>query len=95
MFRIENIFESETTTIIKIEGEITDKDLFAWTKELEHLISISKQQTILETCDVTFISQGAVQSLINLVTKSIYLLNCPASVKNMLHSAGLSSNILG
>jgi len=94
MFRIKRIFENDLTVIIKIEGEISDENLPDWKNEISRLIELPEREIIFEICYVTFMSPKAVKVLIKLLTKQIFLLNCPTSVSNMLHSAGLSANVL-
>ncbi len=94
MFRMKKIFENDLTTIIKIEGQIPDDELNNWSAEISSLIKQSKQQVILEMCDVIFISAKAVQVMMNELTDKMFLLNCPTFVKNMLQSAGWSDHVL-
>ena len=94
MFRIKRIFENDLTIIIKIEGEISDENLPDWKNEISRLIELPEREIIFEICYVTFMSPKAVKALIKLLTKKIFLLNCPTFVSNMLHSAGLSANVL-
>ncbi len=94
MFRINQIFENELTTIFKIEGEISDGNLHDWTDAINRLIKLPEKQIILEICEVTLMSPKAVQVLIDVITGNVYLLNGPTFVKNILKSAGLSGNVL-
>lgn len=94
MFRIKKIFDNEIITIYKIEGYIKDSDLEVWSNEIRNFTMNSKQQIILEICDVTYISPKATENLIEMLSEKIYLLNCPTFVKNMLYTAGLSENVL-
>ncbi|MFQ5865502.1 MAG: hypothetical protein ACE5IW_09770 [bacterium] len=94
MFRINKIFENDLTVILKIEGELSDKNLQDWSDEINRLIKLFEQKIIVELCKVTSMCPKAVQVLIDLITENIYLLNCPTLAKNMLHAAGLSANIL-
>ena len=94
MFRIKKIYENNLTSIIKIEGEISDENVLDWKNEISRLIELPEREIIFEICYVTFMSPKAVKVLIKLLTKKIFLLNCPTSVSNMLHSAGLSANVL-
>ncbi|NIR48985.1 hypothetical protein GWO43_11160 [candidate division KSB1 bacterium] len=91
---MKKIFENDLTTIIKIEGQIPDDELNNWSAEISSLIKQSKQQVILEMCDVIFISAKAVQVMMNELTDKMFLLNCPTFVKNMLQSAGWSDHVL-
>ncbi len=95
MFRIERIFENDLTVILKIEGEISDENVPDWKNEISRLMELPEREIIFEICCVTFMCPQAVEVLIKLLTKKIFLLNCPTSVSNMLHSAGLSANVLG
>ncbi len=95
MFRITKIYENNLTSIIKIEGEISDENVLDWKNEISRLPDLPEREIILEICYVTFMCPKAVKVLIKLLTKKIFLLNCPTSVSNMLHSAGLSANVLG
>ena len=94
MFRIKKIYENNLTSIIKIEGEISDENVLDWKNEISRLIELPEREIILEICYVTFMCPKAVKVLIKLLTKKIFLLNCPTFVSNMLHSAGLSANVL-
>ncbi len=94
MFRIKKIYENNLTSIIKIEGEISDENLPDWKNEISRFIELPEREIIFEICDATFMNPKAVKVLIKLLTKKIFLLNCPTSVSNMLHSAGLSANVL-
>ena len=94
MFRIKTIYENNLTSIIKIEGEISDENLPDWKNEISRLIELPEREIILEICYVTFMCPKAVKVLIKLLTKKIFLLNGPTSLSNMLHSAGLSANVL-
>ncbi len=94
MFRIKKIYENNLTSIIKIEGEISDENVLDWKNEISRLIELPEREIIFEICYVTFMSPKAVKVLIKLLTEKIFLLNCPTSVSNMLHSAGLSANVL-
>ena len=94
MFRIKNIYENDLTSILRIEGEISDEDLPDWKNEINRLIKLPEREIILDICYVTFMCPRAVEVLIKLLTKKIFLLNCPTPVSNMLHSAGLSANVL-
>ncbi len=94
MFRIKKIYENNLTSIIKIEGEISDENVLDWKNEISRLTDLPEREIIFEICYVTFMSPKAVKVLIKLLTRKIFLLNCPTSVSNMLHSAGLSANVL-
>ncbi len=94
MFRIKNIYENDLTSILRIEGEISDEDVPDWKNEINRLIKLPEREIILDICYVTFMCPRAVEVLIKLLTKEIFLLNCLTPVSNMLHSAGLSANVL-
>ncbi len=94
MFRIKTIYENNLTYIIKIEGEISEENLPDLQNEISRLIELPEREIIFEICYVTFMSPKAVKVLIKLLTKKIFLLNCATSVSIMLHSAGLSANVL-
>ena len=94
MFRIKKIFENDLTIIWKIEGEISNDRLQFWVDEMNHLITNAEKQVILDMCDVTSMAPTPVQRLMDVITKNVYLLNCPTFVKNMLQSAGLSGHVL-
>jgi len=94
MFRIRKIYENNLTSIIKIEGEISDENVPDWKNEISRLTDLPEREIILEICYVTFMCPKAVKVLIKLLTNKIFLLNCPTFVSNMLHSAGLSANVL-
>lgn len=94
MFRIKKIFENDLIHILKIEGEINEENLSVWADEIRNLINSSSHQIIIEICEVTYMSPKAVESLMEQLTDDIYLLNCPTSIRNMLHTAGYSKNVL-
>ena len=94
MFRIKKVFENDLIIIWKIEGEISNDRFQFWIDEMNHLITHVKKQIIFDMCDVACIAAAPAQRLIDILTKDVYLLNCPTFVKNMLQSAGLSSHVL-
>ncbi len=94
MFRIDKIFENYQTEIIKVEGEIKDGDMRDWAESLQSIMNGSPKQIILEFCDATCLSAKAVEILIQHLATNIFLLNCPTAVKNLVHAAGWSENVL-
>jgi len=94
MFRIDKIFENYQTEIIKIEGEIKDSDARDWAESLQSIMNGSPRQIIFDFCDATFVSSKSVAIPIQQITQNIFLLNCPASVKNLIHAAGFSKQVL-
>ncbi len=94
MFRIRKVFENDLTIIWKIEGEISNDRLQSWVDEMNRLVTNVKKQTIFDMRDVVCIGAAAAQWLTDIITKDVYLLNCPTFVKNMLQSAGLSMHVL-
>lgn len=94
MFRIRKIWENNLTLILKIEGEISDSDLSIWAEEVGALTQEGTRQTVLDCCSVTSISPKALEVLSERLSGGIYVVNCPVWVKNILHSAGRSKNIL-
>jgi anti-anti-sigma regulatory factor len=94
MFRIDKIFENYQTELIKAEGEIKDSDVKDWTESLPAFVSGSPKQIILDFCDVTHLGPKAAEILIQRLRTNIFLLNCPTAVKNLVHAAGRSENVL-
>jgi len=94
MFRIDKVFENYQTELIKIEGEIKDSDVKDWAESLQAFVSGSPRQIILEFCGAAFISSKAAEILIQHLAANIFLLNCPAAVKNLVHAAGWSASVL-
>jgi anti-anti-sigma regulatory factor len=94
MFRIDKIFENYQTELIKVEGEIKDSDVKDWAESLQAFVGGSPKQIILDFCDVTFICSKTVEILIQHLAANIFLLNCPAAVKNLVHAAGWPESIL-
>ncbi len=94
MFRIKKVFENDLIIIWKIEGEISNDRFQFWIDEMNRLITHVKKQIIFDMCDVACIAAAPAQRLIDILTKDVYLLNCPTFVKNMLQSAGLSSQVM-
>lgn len=94
MFRIKTIFENPLTVILKIEGAISDESLQDWAAAIKRALRTPGKQTILEICQVSYISPKAVETLAREVSGDTYLMNCPVFVTNMLLSAGLSGHLL-
>lgn len=94
MFRITKAFENEATEIIRIEGKITDENLFEWDQEIRSIQFQSGHHVILDFAQVWFISSEAVQILMKLLTDRVYILNCGMEVRNILHASGLSGRML-
>ncbi len=55
MFRITKIYENNLTSIIKIEGEISDENVLDWKNEISRLTKLPEREIIFEICYVTFI----------------------------------------
>ena len=94
MFRIKKIFENDLTIIWKIEGEISNERAQFWIEEINRLVTHVRKQIIFDMCAVTFMGSTPAQMFVGLITKNVYLLNCPTFVKNMLQSAGSSLHVL-
>ena len=94
MFRIRKLLENDITSILKIEGEISDSDLRFWAEVVGALNQDGVRQTVLDCCSVTSISQKALEILSGRLSGGIYLVNCSVWVKNILNSAGRSKNVL-
>ncbi|RMD99312.1 MAG: hypothetical protein D6814_05815 [Calditrichaeota bacterium] len=95
MLRIQELYQNELTQIIKIEGDIRPESTETWRNELDAIVLKSQQRTIiLDLCGVAYIAQAAIDLLIEHLEHNIYLMNCPTFLKNILHSARLTQNIL-
>ena len=94
MFRIRKFLGNKITSIVKIEGEIADSDLSTWADEVNALTPDGTSQTVLDCSSITSISPKALEVLSGRLSEGIYLINCPAWVKNRLRSLGRSPNVL-
>ncbi len=94
MFRINKIFENQSTYIYRIEGEITEANLSDWAEEIKNMLVLSHRQIILEMCQISYMCPKCVQFLSQILTENCYLLNCPTIIKNMLQTSGASANLL-
>ncbi len=63
MFRIKKNYENNLTSIIKIEGEISDENVLDWKNEISCLIELPEREIIFEICYVTFMCPKAVEVL--------------------------------
>jgi anti-anti-sigma regulatory factor len=94
MFRVDKVFENYQTELIKVAGEIKDRDAGDWAESLQSIINGSPKQIILDFCDMTYLSPKAAEILIQRLSTSIFLLNCPTAVKNLVRAAGRLENVL-
>jgi hypothetical protein len=94
MFRISKAFENDSTILFKIEGEIGEGALADWASALASCIEPTQKQIIFDICDVVFFSAKAPAILMQQMHHNIFLLNCPAAVRNIMHAAGRSANVL-
>lgn len=95
MFRIEKIFENDTTRIFKFEGEIAADTADDFGAELEAIISSSSTTAIIfDFCCLRHISQKAIKILMGYLTGNVYIMNCPTFVKNILMASQDTENIL-
>jgi hypothetical protein len=94
MFRIDKAFENDLTVLVKIEGELGDGELADWARALPPFTGPSQKQIIFDICDVVFLSPKALEIFIQYLNSHIFLLNCPAAVRNIMHAAGRSANVL-
>jgi anti-anti-sigma regulatory factor len=95
MLRITKAFENDCTLIYKMEGKINSESLDVWAEEIDALKKVTGHQIILDFSQVWFMSAKAVDVLTKSMPNHLYLLNCPMEIRNMLHTAGLSTRILG
>ena len=94
MFRISKAFENDSTILFKIEGEIGEGELVDWANLIFRCTEPSHKQIIFDICDVVFMSTNAPALLLQHMRDNIFLLNCPAAVRNIMHAAGRSANVL-
>ena len=95
MFRIEKIFENDTTRIFKFEGEIAADTADDFGAELGAIISSSGTMAIIfDFCCLRHISQKAIKILMSYLSGSVYIMNCPTFVKNILMASRDTENIL-
>lgn len=94
MFLIKNVYENELTALLKIEGEISNLTLEDWAAALAALLQQTNKHVILDCCDLTFVSPGIAERLLQQMTHRIYLLNCPTAVQNLVQAAGFSKQVL-
>lgn len=94
MFRITKAFENSTVSIYRIEGKITDENLSAWTEEIKTMLDATKH-VILDFCQVWYITGQAVEVLTKMNGEGVYLMNCTMDIRNALHVAGLSDQLIG
>lgn len=95
MFKAENVYSSSTTTIVKIAGQIREKDLNTWTAAISELSRNHHRELVLDFSSVTFIDPSAVRALQKRLNKNTYLLNCSPMVRNMLQTTDFGKNLLG
>lgn len=95
MFRITKAFANETTEIFRIEGQVPDEIVGDWIAEIERLKKNDSRTVILDFAQVWFISAGAVQALMDVLTDRFYLMNCGMEIRNVLYVSGMSSRMLG
>ena len=99
-----NVHESSRKLILKgVDGlvfvvdsrmEKTDENLESWTEEIAALRKLTARQTILDLCQVWFLSAKALEILIAVMSNDLYLLNCSMEVRNVLHTSGLSARLI-
>ena len=94
MFRIKQIYENDLTSIVKIQGEIALEDVPDWRAEITPFMQPSAKQLLLEISAVDYICPEAVQVLIKLLTRDMFLMDGPVAVRNMVQAAGLASHVL-
>ncbi len=95
MFLIKKVYENDLTALMKIEGQITNLTLEDWAEALATLLRQTNKHVILDCCDVTFVSPGIAERLLQQMTNKVFLLNCPTTVQNLALAAGFSKQVLG
>ena len=95
MYRINKVFETESLALVRIEGEVSDRDLADWGQCLRSIRQDSSRRVILDFCEVAFISPSAVEALVRQLDAETFLLNCSTTLRNMVCSAGCCKNLLG
>ena len=95
MYRINRVFENEALALVRIEGEVNDRELVDWEQALQSIWQGNRRRIILDFCEVAFLSPRAVEALVRQLEAETLLLNCSTTVRNMICSAGCSQNLLG
>jgi anti-anti-sigma regulatory factor len=97
MFRIKKVFENHSLAIYKVEGKVTDDNMLIWSKELNALNRQSNRKVILDFCQVWSINAAALEFLVAFLASKVYdihIINPGMDIRNMLHTAGLSTRVL-
>jgi anti-anti-sigma regulatory factor len=95
MYRINGVFENETLALVRIEGQVSDRELADWEQSLQSIRPDGSRRLILDFCEVAFISPRAVEALVLQLGAETLLLNCSTTLRNMICSAGCCKNLLG
>ncbi|HEY4491618.1 MAG TPA: hypothetical protein VI958_06425 [Acidobacteriota bacterium] len=93
MFRITKKFENSATYLYRIEGKVTDDVLNDWQTEMM-VLNAADRHVILDFSGVWFISQRAIEILLQHVAQHVFVLNCGMEVRNLFHASGLSTRML-
>lgn len=94
MYRISRVFETPSVAIVKLAGQIADSEAEAWIVFLKELQREPPRSVVLDFCEVQWVGRKAADILVDLLPKNILLLNCPVGIKNLISSAGYSSQLL-
>jgi len=94
MYRISRVLETSSIAIVKLAGCIADSEVSAWSDFLDELRREKTRHVVLDFCEVSRMGRKAAETLIDLLPHNVLLLNCPIGIKNMISSAGYSSQLL-
>jgi len=97
MFRIKKVFENLSLAIYKVEGKVTDDNMLLWSNELNALNLQPERKVILDFCQVWSINATALEFLVAYLSSKVFdihIINPGMDVRNMLHTAGLSTRVL-
>ena len=94
MYRISRVFETSCVAIQKIAGQVTDRELSAWSDFLQELGDETGRWMVLDFCDVARVDQKAAELLVRILPKHVLLLNSPTAIKNMAAARGLCEQVL-
>ena len=93
-FRIRKVFEQESFSIIKVEGDISTENFLEWSDKLKQVLANTPLPIILDFSSVGFLTPRVVDLFQGLLKPHMYMFNLPNSTKNVMESSGLRRHII-
>lgn len=93
MYRINKVFENESTILVRIEGSFTSEEQ-SWSQYLDEMLQEAERNVFIDLSEATFSNEKEMRWLVERMKTNVFLVNSPIPMKDFLRGTPLSGNLL-